>query len=193
MAQRYFSDGAFHDVPDGVPLPDDAMLVTALPLDSEGQPFLDVSGASAAGEWVGSDGSVLTRADAEQRAEAMYETSLLAKIDREAGEYRQNFITTVPGQEMTYLEKERQARAWLADAAPDPENAAYDMLRAEADALGVTVAERVPVIIAQADAWRWLGSKIEGQRMGAKAAVSAAVAREDKEAAASVNWAALLA
>jgi hypothetical protein len=112
-------------------------------------------------------------------------------IDASAGLFRERFITTVPGQEMTYLEKERQARAWLADPAPDPNAAQYSMLKAEADGIGVTIDERVPVIIAQADAWRALGSRIEGLRMGAKAAVLAASTRAEKEAAANVNWGAL--
>lgn len=127
--------------------------------------------------------------DADWAAEI--EPRLLGQIDIECGQFRARFITTTPGQEMTYLEKERQARAWLADA--DPDDADYPMLAAEAAARGLSMSAQVDLVIAQADAWRQLGAAIEGARMGAKAAVQAATTEADKIAAAQVDWAGLLA
>lgn len=115
------------------------------------------------------------------------ETRLHAEIDRQAGEFRGRFITTVPGQEMTYLRKEEEARAHVAGTNAEPL-----MLTAEAAATGVTVADLAAAVIQKADEWAGLGAAIEAARIGAKAAVTAAATREAKIAAAVVDWEGLL-
>lgn len=114
-------------------------------------------------------------------------TLLHARIDQEAGQFRGRFLTVAPGQEMTYLRKEEEARALLAGDA-----GAYAFLDAEARATGRTVEQVAGLVVAQADFWLPLGAAIEGLRMGAKMAVTAATTRADKEAAAVVDWEALL-
>ena len=57
------------------------------------------------------------------------------QIDIAAGRFRRTFITTAPGQEMTYLQKRQEAERY-ADG-DDP--ADYPMLAAEAEALGMTL------------------------------------------------------
>ena len=113
--------------------------------------------------------------------------ALYARIDHAAGEFRKRFITTVPGQEMTYLHKEREARTFMME----PEGA-YPMLEAEAAATGVAVADLASAVIASADAWVGIGAKIEAARIGAKKAVADATTAEAKSAAAAVDWAQLL-
>lgn len=113
---------------------------------------------------------------------------LLERIDAECGAFRQRFITTVPGQEMTYLEKETQARAFVAGAPIE----ACPFIGQEAGARGISAAAMAAMVIAQADAWRALGAKIETLRMGAKLAVQMATTREAKLAGAAVNWAGAL-
>lgn len=115
------------------------------------------------------------------------EAELLARIDREAGAFRTRFITSVPGQAQTYVEKEREALAYQADP-----NASYPFLTAEAAATGSTVAAVAALIAGTASAWRNLGAAIEGQRMGAKQAVKAAATYSGKLAAAEVDWEGLL-
>lgn len=110
-------------------------------------------------------------------------TTMKDKVDREAGEYRTNFITAVPGQEMTYLRKEAEARAFAAD-----NQAAVPLLEAEATATSVTTSELAASVIAQADAWAFIGAAIEAARMGAKKAISDAVDRESILTAATVDW-----
>lgn len=115
------------------------------------------------------------------------EARLHAQIDREAGVFRKRFITDVPGQQQTYAEKEREARAWTADADP----ADFPFLAAEAAARDVSIADVAALVIATADAWRLLGAAIEGARMGSKAAVTAAKTAGDWGAmadAAQINW-----
>jgi hypothetical protein len=117
------------------------------------------------------------------------DAALHARIDAEAGAFRQRFITDIPGQQMTYLAKEAEARALLAGADP----AGAPMIVGGAAARGIEPAEHAAVVIARADAWRALGAKIEIAREAAKAAVSASTTAEGKRAAAVVDWEALLA
>ena len=58
-----------------------------------------------------------------------HETVLLSQVDSQAGAFRTRFMTDVPGQQQTYAEKEREARAFLLD--PDGD---YVFLTAEANA-----------------------------------------------------------
>lgn len=114
---------------------------------------------------------------------------LLARIDAECGAFRSRFITTIPGQESTYLEKEREARAWAAASGPDAED--YPMIAAEAGARGISINAQAALVIATANVWRPLAAAIEAARMGAKEAVKAAPSRAAKLAAAAVDWEAL--
>ncbi|MEM9085296.1 MAG: hypothetical protein AAGB23_05185 [Pseudomonadota bacterium] len=117
------------------------------------------------------------------------DTALLAKIDKEAGEFRSQFITSIPGQETTYILKEGEALAWD-DATSDPADFPY--LREEAAAKGISIGQLVGIVLATATAWRALNPKIEANRTAAKDAVLAATTIADKHAAAQVNWAGLL-
>lgn len=118
---------------------------------------------------------------------AALDAHLHALIDRGAGLFRQRFITTVPGQEMTYLRKEAEARAVVAGDEAGP------MLSAEAAATDADVAELAASVVAQADAWLQLGALIEGARIAAKRAVTAAGTEADKWAASDVYWEGLVA
>lgn len=115
------------------------------------------------------------------------EAELLARIDREAGEFRTRFITDVPGQAQTYAEKEREAREYQVDP-----NGTFPFLTFEAATTGASLAAVAALIIATADAWRQLGAAIEGLRMGAKQAVKDATTYSGKLAAAEVDWEALV-
>jgi hypothetical protein len=106
------------------------------------------------------------------------------EIDRIAGSVRASVLTMVPGQEMTYLRKEDQARAYLADG--DPDDADYLLLQASvgADAyptghpnagqLVATVAEAAAVVMMVSDAWTGLGATIEHVRLRGKRLVTLA-------------------
>lgn len=120
-----------------------------------------------------------------------HEQALHRAVDQAAGAFRLNFITDAPGQPQTYAEKEREALAYAADPA-----GIYPFLAAEADATGRTIAQVATEVAGTAQAWRMLGAAIEGTRIGAKRAVTAARLAGDwsaMDAAASVDWEALLA
>jgi hypothetical protein len=122
---------------------------------------------------------------------------LHAKIDAEAGAFRLRFITDVPGQQLTYERKEREAFAWA--TATVPEIADFPFLAAEVTALGGNPSARPDVddaaatIIAAAEQWAAIGSAIEGERIRAKRAVTAATTVQAKHAAAAVDWEGVLA
>ena len=110
------------------------------------------------------------------------------QIDAQAGAVRSRFITTVPGQESTYLYKAAEAKAWTDSADP----ADFPMLSAEAAATGVTMGELAATVRANADLWTAIGARIEAARLAAKQAITAA---EDIPAifiAATVDWEAVV-
>lgn len=109
------------------------------------------------------------------------------QIDARAGAFRCRFITVVPGQEMTYLRKEAEARDVLAGG-----HGPWPMLEATAAALDQPIAELAQEIVKRSDDWTALGAGIEALRLGAKAAVTAAADAETKRIAAEVDWEALL-
>jgi len=120
-----------------------------------------------------------------------------AEIDAAAGAARASVLTMVPGQEMTYLRKEDQARAYLADG--DPDDADYPLLQASvgtdaypaghpsAGQLVATVAEAAAVVMMVSEAWTGLGARIEGVRLRSKRLVT--LAETPAEVAACVSWA----
>jgi len=90
-------------------------------------------------------------------------------IDAAAGEARKRYITTSPGQEATYLLKERQAREYI--AAGYPATPVPVLVQAEADALGVTPQQAADSIVTKADTWISLAATIERIRRGNNVAI----------------------
>lgn len=159
----YLHDGAYHELPEGIDAPENAVTVPRLPLQWE--------------VWNGTD--FAPSSDAVQ--------SLHADIDRQAEQARASVITMGSGQAMTYLRKESEARAWLAD-----NNAAAPFVESEAMATGRTIAEVAQVIVDQADAWLMVGPRIESARIAAKRAVSQATTVSDMQSSAIVDWQAVI-
>lgn len=96
-------------------------------------------------------------------------------IDSAAGAARARFITTVPGQDITYQIKADQADAYVAAGRP-ADTSAYPMLEAEATARGMSVSDLADEVRITRDAWIAKASQIEGARMAGKAAIEACTA-----------------
>jgi len=111
----------------------------------------------------------------------------LADVDVQAESVRGEFITAGSGQAMTYLRKEAEAREWLADPASET-----PFLSAEAAATGVTLANLAAAVVARADAWEVVGPRIEAARIAGKQAIAAATSATEVEAAAQIDWAAVV-
>lgn len=107
--------------------------------------------------------------DINQVREAAYVT-----IDNAAGNARVKYITSVPGQEVTYLEKEKEARAWLLDPEGD-----YIFLTNESTKTGIPISDLVDLILYTSATWRNLAAVIEGIRRGGKVAIEHATTVED--------------
>lgn len=117
-----------------------------------------------------------------------------AEIDRQAEVAREAYITAGSGQAMVYLEKQREARAYMDDMQGD-----YPLLAAMVDidinpASGfpvATIGEGAQVVLALAAAWKTAAIGIEKRRLRAKRAVDGAESVEDVEAAMTAEgWAA---
>jgi len=109
-------------------------------------------------------------------------------VNDQAEAFRLRFLTPGAGQAATYLRKETEARAWVSGGDP----AAAPFLAREAESTGMTIDEVAALVIAQADAWISMGSKIEGLRRGAAVAIAAAGSIAAINAAATVDWESLL-
>lgn len=116
------------------------------------------------------------------------------RIDAAAEQQRLRHVTPGAGQAMTYLAKEAQARACMADESPDP--ADYPLLAAtvgiERHPLTGEVAETVQdvaaIVLNILDQWMQAAAAIERARIGAKQAVEDATTPAEIETAADVTW-----
>lgn len=112
-----------------------------------------------------------------------------AEIDGQAEHERLVLITPGSGQAMVYLEKQREARAFQADPAPD--EAAYPLLAASVGVDVVpgtgepvgTMEAAAAVILAIAGEWAQAAASIEGRRRRAKRAAAGAADVASVEAA----------
>ena len=94
-------------------------------------------------------------------------------IDEAAGEARQCHITTSPGQDLVYMTKLSQAKAFQSDIARSIIPGPY--LQAEAEALNITVAKVAANIITASNNWEEItGPKIEKIRLKAKSVIKEA-------------------
>ena len=107
-------------------------------------------------------------------AEALAEAKQRARADLAAAvaEARAAYITTLPGQQMIYLAKEAEARAYIADPAPDLAN--YPLLSAEVGITAPDAWQLAQIWLAMADLWCNAAAQIEAWRLGAAAAIDAA-------------------
>lgn len=119
---------------------------------------------------------------------AAVKAALVTRIDAEAKAIRARATSDDPVQIWTYIEKEREARAWQVDPAAET-----PILTAEAAACGMTMAELVADVMAQADAWRPIGAALEAYRRAAKVRLQGTETVEAALVAGTVDWSALAA
>lgn len=114
------------------------------------------------------DGAVVVVSLAAQQASA------IAAVNAAAAVIRARLVTDLPGQEMLYLRKEAEARAFLAD--PDPDLALYPFLAAEVGATAPSADQVAQVYLNMAALWTGIGAALEALRLGAIAAIEGAEA-----------------
>ena len=94
---------------------------------------------------------------------AVAREAAVAEINAWAAQERLAYITVMPGQEMIYMAKEAEARAWLAD--PAPEMAAYPLLAAEVGITAPDAYQLAQLWVNLATLWRVAAARIEGERL----------------------------
>ena len=88
---------------------------------------------------------------------------------------RRKYITSIAGQELTYMEKEREARAFLLLDPLAVLPGDYPFLAAEANVTGQSLALVAQAVVDRAAQWRTIGAQIEAARMAAQGAIAAAM------------------
>lgn len=120
------------------------------------------------------------------QAKATAHAALAARI----AAARSALITDLPGQQMIYLAKEAEARAFLADPAPDL--AAYPLLAAEVGLTAPDPAALAQIWLNMALLWRNAAAALEATRLAQGAAIDAATTVAEVRAVgdgfASSNW-----
>lgn len=106
-----------------------------------------------------------------------------AGIDAQAEALRLACITPGQGQALTYAEKERQAREFVADQAPTIEK--YPLIFGESGITADTPLEVAQSVLARASAWWSYGAAVEKARLKAKRDIEKAIVPE--QVAAIVN------
>lgn len=88
----------------------------------------------------------------------------VAAINQRAGAVRALFVTDIPAQQMIYLAKEAEARAYL--AATPADLGQYPLIAAEVGITTDTALELAQLWVGTANQWRALAANIEAIRLG---------------------------
>lgn len=107
-----------------------------------------------------------------ERSKAMY--ALMARV----AAIRLKYLTPLPGQDMVYLSKASEARAWLAAGSP-ADLTGYPLIEAEVGVTGADADEVTGVWLARAAAWTGIAAAIEHARLAANTAIADAADPED--------------
>ena len=108
----------------------------------------------------------------------------IVEVNRRVGDVRAGFVTVIPAQDMLYLEKAAEARRFLAayptpqdvPAEIDPDPAlGFPFMLAEIGITAATAHEIAGVYVTGAASFRAAGAALETVRLGAVAAIEAAV------------------
>jgi hypothetical protein len=97
---------------------------------------------------------------------------------------RAQLITDLPGQDMVYLAKEAEARAWVSEATPDI--ADYPLLSAEVGITAPDADQLAQLWLNMAALWRSTAAQLEALRLSAQAAIAAAESEAEIAAALAV-------
>jgi hypothetical protein len=112
---------------------------------------------------------------------AAFKAKAIAGINDWAGQQRLALITDLPGQDMIYLRKEAEAKAWMAD--PAPVLASYPLIAAELGITADTPDQIAQIWLNMADLWARAAAEIETNRLAAIQQIEAATTEAEIMAA----------
>jgi hypothetical protein len=98
----------------------------------------------------------------------------VAQVNTRVGEMRAALITTLPGQEMLYLRKEDEARAYVALAEEPATLADFPLIAAEVGITAETPWQLAQLWLAMSALWKSTAAQLEGLRMSTIGAIGAA-------------------
>lgn len=110
--------------------------------------------------------------------------SAISRINERGGQVRKTFVTDLPGQQMLYQEKEREAAAYVAET-PEPATLVdYPLIASEVGPglTAPTALELAQIWLNMAAQWKIIAGQIENARLGAIYAVEAATSVPQIEA-----------
>ncbi|SMD02759.1 hypothetical protein [Rhizobium sp. RU36D] len=161
-------------------LPEDAAF--AIPLEQGGFEIEVGEQHAAALASIGADMSA-----ARLQYVAIFKADLKRDIDATAETERLKYITPGAGQAMTYQAKASEARLYLADPSPDPQD--YPLLAAEVGITAEDMSGVATAVLAAERQWHLVGAAIEAVRLGAKEAISVATTKAEADAVfAAITW-----
>ena len=109
---------------------------------------------------------ILHAADKQARQDkilADHKTSCVQTVNRLAGNIRTLFVTNLPAQDMIYLRKEQEAKAYLLAVDPDPSQ--YPMIQAEIGITGDTAYEIAQTWLNLSNQWVTIAASLETPRL----------------------------
>lgn len=104
---------------------------------------------------------------------AREKAAAMARVNAAIGSARGLFITTIPGQEMIYMGKEAEAKAYLAQDPAPTDLTDYPFIASEVGITAPDAAGVAQVYIAMANLWRPIGSALEAIRLAASSEINA--------------------
>jgi hypothetical protein len=152
------------------------VLATLNGADIQGEDWLEVADQDLGelGDWKVIEGQ-LVRAS----LDAMKGAAIRTVNDR-IGDIRRVYITDIPGQDMIYLSKEQEAKAYILDEDPDLAN--YPFIAAEVGITGETPYQIAQIYLFMAQQLRLVGPQLEMMRLGAVAQIEQATSAARIEA-----------
>lgn len=115
-------------------------------------------------EWSGSEW-IDTRTEADIVIDTINRRfQTIEKINRECGELRKKFITSIPGQDMIYQAKEAEATSFLMDNQPNYID--YPLLSAEVGITGESIYQVAQIIMHMSSMLRRVAAGLEKVRLG---------------------------
>lgn len=129
------------------------------------QPFMTFDFAAEA--WIDARDAEARACDLDEaRQEAIF------CVNQRVGRARQKFITDLPGQDVIYLRKEREAVAYLAEA--NPTLADYPLLSAEVGVTAATAYQVAQIWVHKSQSWQQTAAALEAIRLRGVNAIAAA-------------------
>lgn len=94
-----------------------------------------------------------------------YQRAAISRVNKRIGEIRAKFVTVAEAQDMIYLAKEAEAKAFIAELVPPPNLLAYPFIAQEIGITGQDAYEIAQIWLNMAAQWRQVAAGLENIRL----------------------------